>query len=61
MTVNTETIIELANLAGIKILEDELEEVSSRFGSLMQEMERLKDIDLSDIHPVTIFPEHGEV
>ena len=60
MFVDKNTVKELADLVGIEIADDELEEVSSRFGSLMQEMNRLKALDLSDIHPVTIFPEQGE-
>jgi Asp-tRNA(Asn)/Glu-tRNA(Gln) amidotransferase C subunit len=48
---------ELARLAGITIAEEEVAEVSSRFGSLMQELERLTELDLSDIQPVVIFPE----
>ena len=55
------TVSELANLAGINIEDDELEEVASRFGSLMEEMDKLKDLELSDIHPVTIFPEQSEI
>ena len=54
------TVIELANLAGITISDDELEEVTSRFGSLMQEMDSLKELDLEDIQPVAIFPEQGD-
>jgi len=60
MAVDKNTVSELASLAGIEIAEDELEEVTSRFSSLIQEMDRLKDLDLTDIHPVTIFPEEGE-
>ena len=60
MAVNRSTVSELARLAGIEISEDELDEVTSRFDSLIQEMDRLKEVDLSDIHPVTIFPENGE-
>ena len=60
MVVDKNTVSKLANLAGIEIRDEELEEVSSRFGSLMQEMDRLKELDLSDIHPVTIFPEQNE-
>ena len=61
LAVDKNTVSELANLAGIEISNDELDEVTSRFASLMQEMDRLKDLDLSDIHPVSIFPEQGEV
>ena len=61
MAVDKHTVSELANLAGIEIAQDELEEVTNRFASLIQEMDRLKDLNLTDIHPVTIFPEQGEV
>jgi Asp-tRNA(Asn)/Glu-tRNA(Gln) amidotransferase C subunit len=40
---------ELARLAGITIAEDEVEEVATRFESLMLELERLNELDLSDI------------
>ena len=60
MNVNKNTVSELAKLAGIGIADNELEEVTSRFRSLMQELERLKDLDLTDVHPVTIFPEQGD-
>lgn len=50
---------ELARLAGISIPEDEVAEVASRFGSLMLELDRLSDLDLSDIQPVAIFPDEG--
>ncbi len=52
-----ERVRELARLAGITIADDEVAEVASRFASLVGELERLKDLDLSDIQPVTIFPE----
>lgn len=60
MAVDRATVTELARLAGIEIADEELDEVTNRFGSLIQEMDRLKDLDLADIHPVTIFPEDGE-
>ena len=50
---------ELARLASIPIPEDEVAEVASRFGSLMLELDRLSDLDLSDIQPVSIFPDDG--
>ena len=61
MAVDKKTVSELANLVGIEISDDELDEVSNRFSSLMAEMDRLKDLDLANIHPVAIFPEDGEV
>ena len=60
MAVDRDTVNELARLAGIEIAEDELDEVTNRFSSLIEEMDRLKDLDLANIHPVAIFPEDGE-
>ena len=60
MAVDRDIVNELARLAGIEIAEDELDEVTNRFSSLIQEMDRLKELDLSNILPVTIFPEYGE-
>jgi len=54
---------ELARLAGIPIMDAELTEVADRFESLMAELQRLAELDLADIQPVTIFPEeesHGQ-
>ena len=61
MPVDKTTVSELAHLAGINITDDELDEVTSRFSSLIQELDRLKDLDLVDIIPATVFPEDGEV
>ena len=60
MAVDRDIVSELARLAGIEIAEDELDEVTNRFSSLIQEMDRLKELDLVNIHPVAIFPEDGE-
>ena len=60
MAVDRDIVNELARLAGIEIAEDELDEVTNRFRSLIQEMDRLKELDLANIHPVAIFPEDGE-
>ena len=58
--VDKTTVSELARLSGIEIFDDELDEVTNRFSSLIQEMDRLKNLDLVNIHPVTIFSEDGE-
>ncbi len=54
-----ERVRELARLSGIRIPEEEVAEVANRFGSLMLELDRLSDLDLSDIHPVSVFPDEG--
>ena len=61
MAVDRDTVNELARLAGIEIAEDELDEVTNRFSSLIREMDRLNELDLANILPVAIFPEDGEV
>ena len=48
---------ELARLVGIPIMEHEIAEVTDRFESLIGELERLTQLDLADIQPMTIFPE----
>ena len=50
----------LADLVGIPIDDAELPEVANRFASLMQELARLRDLDLEGIEPVSIFPDTGE-
>lgn len=47
----------LADLVGIPIAAADLPEVANRFGSLMQELDRLRDLDLEGVEPVTIFPD----
>ena len=54
-----ERVLELARLSGISIPGDELAEVTNRFGSLMLELDKISDLDLSDIQPVSIFPDEG--
>ena len=52
---------ELARLSGISISDDELSEVADRFDSLMNELDGLRDLDLSDIQPVNIFSEEDPI
>ena len=61
MEVNRNTVSGLASLVGIEIAEDELDEVTNRYSSLMLELDRLKDLDLDGILPVSIFPEEGQI
>ena len=49
----------LAELAGVSIPAEELAEVTNRFASLMLELARLQELDLTDIQPVAIFPDEG--
>ena len=51
----------LAGLSRITISDDEISEVTNRFSSLISELDKLKELDLSDIQPVVIFPENGTV
>ena len=49
----------LARLVGISIAEQDLLEVASRFLSLMTELEILTQMDLSDVQPVSVFPDES--
>ncbi len=51
---------ELARLVGISIFDGEVSEVTNRFESLMLELDRLRELDLSDIQPVVIFPDEDQ-
>lgn len=57
MTPNEERVRQLAELAGITVADEDLLEVANRFASLMDELDRLKELDLSNVQPVVIFPE----
>jgi hypothetical protein len=50
---------ELARLVEIPLMETEVAEVADRFESLMAELDRLTQLDLSDIQPSPIFPEEA--
>jgi hypothetical protein len=52
-----EQCVELARLVGIPLMEGEVAEVAERFESLMRELERLTQLDLTHIQPVLVFPE----
>lgn len=47
----------LARLVGIAIAEQDLPEVVNRFQSLMTELEGLTQLDLSDVSPMSVFPD----
>ena len=55
--LSVEQVRKMADLVGIPIDDADLPEVANRFASLMQELERLRDLDLEGIEPVTIFPD----
>ena len=57
---NEDHVRQLARLSGITIAEEEVAEVTNRFQSLMEELDRLKELDLADIQPVVIFPDEGQ-
>ena len=55
--LSAEQVRKLADLVGIPIDEAELPEVANRFASLMQELDRLRELDLEGVEPVSIFPD----
>ena len=55
--MSVEQVRMLAELVGISIDDADLPEVANRFASLMQELDRLRELDLEGVEPVTIFPD----
>ena len=55
--LSPEQVRKMADLVGISIDDSDLPEVANRFASLMQELDRLRDLDLEGIEPVAIFPD----
>ena len=55
--LGAEQVRKMADLVGIPIDDSDLPEVANRFASLIQELDRLRDLDLEGIEPVTIFPD----
>ncbi len=55
--LSPEQVRKMAELVGIPIDDSDLPEVANRFASLMQELDRLRDLDLEGIEPVSIFPD----
>ena len=55
--ISPEQVQAMAQLVGIPIADADLPEVANRFGSLMQELTQLQDLDLDGIEPVAIFPD----
>ena len=58
MTLSREDRVrELARLVGIPIADEEVPEIAKRFGTLVQELEQLNELDLAGITPFTVFPD----
>ena len=55
--ISPEQVQAMAQLVGIPIADADLPEVTNRFGSLMQELAQLQDLDLDGIEPAAIFPD----
>ena len=55
--ISTAQVKMLAGLVGVPVDDADLPEVANRFSSLMQELERLQDLELEGIEPVSIFPD----
>ena len=55
--LSPEQVRKMADLVGVPIDDADLPEVANRFASLMQELDRLRELDLEGIEPVTIFPD----
>jgi Asp-tRNA(Asn)/Glu-tRNA(Gln) amidotransferase C subunit len=58
-TSKEERVSELARLSGISVAVEEAAEVGDRLDSLLREMEKLGALDLTDVQPVSVFPEEN--
>ncbi len=50
-----EELQRLSHLYGVNIEEGDLEEVTWRMSALLEEMEKLKQLDLSQVEPIPMF------
>lgn len=57
--LSVEQVRKMADLVGIPVDDQDLPEVANRFASLMEELDRLRDMDLEGLEPVSIFPDIG--
>lgn len=55
--LSAEQVRKMADLVGVPVDDEDLPEVANRFASLMQELDRLRDMDLEGLEPVSIFPD----
>ena len=55
--LSVEQVRKMADLVGVPVDDQDLPEVANRFASLMQELDRLRDMDLEGLEPVSIFPD----
>ncbi len=54
-----ERVRNLSVLVGIVVSDAEASEVAERLDSLLRELEKLDQLDLSDVQPVTVFPDEA--
>ena len=57
--LSQEEVQRLAHGLGLTIPESDLEDVTARFTALMEELNKLQDLDLSGVDPSPIFPIEG--
>ena len=57
--LSQEEVQRLAHGLGLTIPESDLEDVTARFTALMEELNKLRDLDLSGAVPAPIFPYEG--
>ncbi|MFH1954489.1 MAG: Asp-tRNA(Asn)/Glu-tRNA(Gln) amidotransferase subunit GatC [Pseudomonadota bacterium] len=55
LKVSKDDVAYLARLYGLPIGEDELPEVAFRLNALLEEVEKLNELDLSHVEPIPMF------
>ena len=53
MVIDTDTVKRVANLARIDVTEKELIPLSKELSTILQFMQRLSDVDVKDVEPLT--------
>lgn len=53
MSISKEQVKHIANLAHLKLKDDELESYTKELGSILDYMEKLNELDTSNVEPLT--------
>lgn len=53
--VDRQKVAKLAEIAGLQVRPDRLEALTSRYSAYLDELEKLRDLDIDDQEPVFIF------
>ena len=55
LKVTREAVVYLSGLYGLHVMEDDLDEITFRLNALLEEVEKLNELDLSSAEPIPMF------